>query len=312
MGVLDNNPIANVPALTSSSSSRQAVHSSKKTSASSSSIDNSPRQPSTQSFETPNTEEVVQFRSALSYTEVRDYAYPEFHPLHYGVRPEPEEPEVEEASEYPDAYMQDGGPPWREDPDLVSPVLISHGKGDRGSREYEFSVASADEIHGRAVALFDFIPENDNEAPLKEGQIIWVSYRHGQGWLVAEDPETGETGLVPEEYVQLIESGHGYTSSSAGVDDHSTKLETMPEEKEPIEELAHEQQGEIDEEGWVDEGPISEAEDTISKQVDNPDLPFKGKGVKEHQENIKSNSTTQTKSDDLVSELAESLEVTKL
>ena len=103
----------------------------------------------------------------------------------------------DEVGTYPDSYMRDGGPPWKEDSDLASPVVISHSVGDRISKEYEFSVASADEIHGRAVALFDFIPENENEAPLKEGQVIWVSYRHGQGWLVAEDPRTGETGLVP-------------------------------------------------------------------------------------------------------------------
>ncbi|KAF5092686.1 hypothetical protein D0Z00_004460 [Geotrichum galactomycetum] len=155
----------------------------------------------------------------MNYTEVRDYAYPEFHPLHYGVPLEPEEfdnedyeEEDDEVGTYPDSYMRDGGPPWKEDSDLASPVVISHSVGDRISKEYEFSVASADEIHGRAVALFDFIPENENEAPLKEGQVIWVSYRHGQGWLVAEDPRTGETGLVPEEYVQMI-TGHEYLSS---------------------------------------------------------------------------------------------------
>ncbi|OBA20268.1 hypothetical protein METBIDRAFT_16669, partial [Metschnikowia bicuspidata var. bicuspidata NRRL YB-4993] len=63
---------------------------------------------------------------------------------------------------------------------------------------------SPDEINLRAVALFDFVPENDNEVPLTEGKEIWVSYRHGQGWLVAEDPETGENGLVPEEYVAIL------------------------------------------------------------------------------------------------------------
>lgn len=63
---------------------------------------------------------------------------------------------------------------------------------------------SADEINRRAVALFDFSPENDNEVGLREGQVIWISYRHGQGWLVAEDPETGENGLVPEEYVDIF------------------------------------------------------------------------------------------------------------
>lgn len=63
---------------------------------------------------------------------------------------------------------------------------------------------SADEINKHAYALFDFNPENDNEVGLREGQIIWISYRHGQGWLVAEDPESGENGLVPEEYVEIF------------------------------------------------------------------------------------------------------------
>ncbi|KAA8909985.1 hypothetical protein TRICI_004288 [Trichomonascus ciferrii] len=139
------------------------------------------------------------FESALAYARVRDFAYPEFHPLHYGV-PQP----PPSASSSDEGRYLDDGPPWQEDADLASPVIKSHDVGDRISREYEFSVASADEIHGRAVALFDFTPENENEAPLREGQLIWVSYRHGQGWLVAEDPDTGETGLVPEEYVELI------------------------------------------------------------------------------------------------------------
>lgn len=63
---------------------------------------------------------------------------------------------------------------------------------------------SSDEINCRAVALFDFVPENDNEVRLAEGQVIWILYRHGQGWLVAEDPELGENGLVPEEYVEIF------------------------------------------------------------------------------------------------------------
>uniref|UniRef100_A0A060T373 ARAD1A07392p n=1 Tax=Blastobotrys adeninivorans TaxID=409370 RepID=A0A060T373_BLAAD len=142
---------------------------------------------------------IPQFQSALSYTDVKDFAYPEFHPLHYGVPQVPPSASVTEEGEPPN-----DGPPWSEDDDLASPVIKATDVGDRISREYEFSVASADEIHGRAIALFDFTPENDNEVPLKEGQIIWVSYRHGQGWLVAEDAETGETGLVPEEYVELI------------------------------------------------------------------------------------------------------------
>ena len=71
-------------------------------------------------------------------------------------------------------------------------------------------------MHGKAVALFDFARENENELPLIEGQVIWVSYRHGQGWLVAEDPKTRESGLVPEEYVRLFRDIEGGWSSLSG------------------------------------------------------------------------------------------------
>lgn len=76
------------------------------------------------------------------------------------------------------------------------------------SSDYDFPDQSSllDEINLRAIALFDFKPENDNEVELKEGQIIWISYRNGQGWLVAENPVTGENGLVPEEYVEVFGS----------------------------------------------------------------------------------------------------------
>lgn len=87
----------------------------------------------------------------------------------------------------------------------------------RFSRDYQFTIASPDEeMHGKAVALFDFERENENELPLVEGQIILVSYRHGQGWLVAEDPKTRESGLVPEEYVRLLRDIQGGLSSLTG------------------------------------------------------------------------------------------------
>lgn len=67
------------------------------------------------------------------------------------------------------------------------------------------SMGPDDELFaGESLALYAFEPLNPNELRLREGQIILVSYRHGQGWLVAEDPVTGEQGLVPEEYVRLV------------------------------------------------------------------------------------------------------------
>lgn len=87
----------------------------------------------------------------------------------------------------------------------------------RYSRDYQFTIASPDEeMHGKAVALFDFARESVSELPLKEGQIVWVSYRHGQGWLVAEDPKTGESGLVPEEFVRLLRDIEGGWSALSG------------------------------------------------------------------------------------------------
>lgn len=97
-----------------------------------------------------------------------------------------------------------------------SPGLRAYDES-RYSRDYQFTITSPDEeMHGKAVALFDFERENENELPLVEGQIIWVSYRHGQGWLVAEDPKTQESGLVPEEYVRLLRDIEGGMNSLTG------------------------------------------------------------------------------------------------
>ncbi|KAK8927523.1 hypothetical protein H634G_05216 [Metarhizium anisopliae BRIP 53293] len=295
------------------------------------------------------------FPSSLSYTLVRDFAYPAAHPMHYGPPPEPSRPpsglttpasETRRLSDPPasweprmpwDSWTSDGfsrghdippiqfgdGPPYSEDDDLQSPVVATrhrkhksssatlgqsrgragregdimsttnydsergyyvgtsgdgseryyvthggeangpggeyvtyppdqarHGHGyhypqqghqrdcgrpgsenssspsssgyhdldeSRYSRDYQFTITSPDEeFHGKAVALFDFERENENELPLVEGQIIWVSYRHGQGWLVAEDPKTQESGLVPEEYVRLLRDIEGGMNSLTG------------------------------------------------------------------------------------------------
>ncbi|KAI9705282.1 MAG: HOG (high osmolarity glycerol) pathway protein [Bogoriella megaspora] len=90
----------------------------------------------------------------------------------------------------------------------------------RFSRDYQFTIASPDEeMHGKAIALFDFARENENELPLLEGQVILVSYRHGQGWLVAQDPLSGESGLVPEEYVRLLRELNLEAAGEGGWDD---------------------------------------------------------------------------------------------
>ena len=109
----------------------------------------------------------------------------------------------------------------------------SFNNESRYSRDYQFTIASPDEeMHGKAVALFDFTRENENELPLVEGQVIWVSYRHGQGWLVAEDPKSGESGLVPEEYVRLLRDIEGDWAALSGEPPGTTDIteETIEEE----------------------------------------------------------------------------------
>ena len=100
---------------------------------------------------------------------------------------------------------------------VSSPGIEDDGEpgGGHHSHGHRFRIRSPDEpMHGKAVALFDFERENENELPLVEGQVISVSYRHGQGWLVAEDPRTHESGLVPEEYVRLLEDIEGGWNSN--------------------------------------------------------------------------------------------------
>lgn len=152
-------------------------------------------------------------------TVVTDYAYADDNPLRYGqfkhYNPYEEyQPDLDDGE-----YMGH-----------ISTTGISTNEGDYGyddTYDYEYneqfnlgaggqyySGNDADqegeedenvEINEQAIALFDFVPENDNEVGLTEGQIILISYRHGQGWLVAEDPNTGENGLVPEEYVEILD-----------------------------------------------------------------------------------------------------------
>lgn len=144
-------------------------------------------------------------------TVIKDYAYSQGNPLRYGhfeVYPEDEEDEEEEEDE--DEY------------DTNEILVLDYEYNDKfiygikgrtfagqdteeSEEEEEVDVEDENiEINRQAIALFDFVPENDNEVALTEGQVILISYRHGQGWLVAEDPNTGENGLVPEEYVEIL------------------------------------------------------------------------------------------------------------
>ncbi|KAL8766156.1 MAG: hypothetical protein Q9209_006996 [Squamulea sp. 1 TL-2023] len=157
-----------------------------------------------------------------------------------------------------------------------------HGNLDdsRYSKDYQFTIASPDEeMHGKAVALFDFARENENELPLAEGQVIWVSYRHGQGWLVAEDPKSGDKGLVPEEYVRLlrdIEGGWGSLSGDAANEQDllspvsaEPQSAVTPTQAEPIPiQSSHISNGNNNNNGLDKRPPVVSTFSTSSKDLD--------------------------------------------
>lgn len=124
-------------------------------------------------------------------TSIIDFAYDEGNPLREGYYDS--NYSAYEDDEYFDRELEEGP--------------SESGKGYVVENESDYQMDSnykSDIIDRKAIALFDFVPESDNEVGLTEGQIVWVSYRHGQGWLVSEDLESGKTGLVPEEYVKVI------------------------------------------------------------------------------------------------------------
>ncbi|KAK1047863.1 HOG (high osmolarity glycerol) pathway protein [Friedmanniomyces endolithicus] len=107
------------------------------------------------------------------------------------------------AASQPHLLPQPPGTPF--DPDTTMPLDTEKPSIPPPQNPRESLGPEDEELYaGRSLALYPFDPENSNELRLREGQVIMVSYRHGQGWLVAEDPESGEQGLVPEEYVRLL------------------------------------------------------------------------------------------------------------
>ncbi|KAG0370792.1 Rho GTPase activating protein 10 [Gamsiella multidivaricata] len=107
---------------------------------------------------------------------IRDFAYPTAHPYHCGLYPpEPayEESDIEEDDETEEDYDEQDQ--------------------DRDSN---------DRTQGHARGLYDFDAENSSELSFQEGEFLWVHCRQFPGWFLGE--MNGKTGLVPENYVQLL------------------------------------------------------------------------------------------------------------
>lgn len=175
--------------------------------------------------------EAPEFKSALDFCEVRDFAYPDFHPLHYGVPLS----EMQGTQDNSSGDLDNDGNTFSDDELRQVDMPVS---------EDPVVYYSPDDIYRRAVALFDFVPENDNEIELIEGQVVWISYRHGQGWLVAENLESGATGLVPEEYVQLMPGEEDEWVDDAEGEDAASKAESHNSDEVKLQEPVNASQAE--------------------------------------------------------------------
>lgn len=137
--------------------------------------------------------------STLGYISIKDFAYDENNPLRYGYVDDTEESILDNtglhATQMGNAAENDSS--------------LNHSSSDSEADKRNSIVMPQDYIiNQNAVALYDFEPENDNELPLLEGDHVFISYRHGQGWLVAETLDHSRTGLVPEEFVEFLHTSN--------------------------------------------------------------------------------------------------------
>lgn len=157
---------------------------------------------------------------------IKDFAYDISDPRHFGIYDDVEylDDDDEEDYEYEEDEVDDEEYPYNENdtPGYNEGMFTAKSAADndigRDGEEYgiytENNVATDDTYYGHedgnneilhAVALYPFVPENSNELSLVPNQLLIINYECGDGWLVAHDPETGETGLVPSEYIKMLE-----------------------------------------------------------------------------------------------------------
>lgn len=67
--------------------------------------------------------------------------------------------------------------------------------------------AGSSSILGKARALYDFEAENPTELAFAENDILCITYKQCEGWLVGY--KDNQVGLIPENYVELLKYSSG-------------------------------------------------------------------------------------------------------
>lgn len=173
--------------------------------------------------------------STAGYISVKDFAYDEANPLHYGYFDDEQDFDNEHSnnddnSNNENNHVFNNGILTTEVPDNHS--IDEEYDADFSPRPQSLLIPDDYIINQKAIALYDFEPENNNELELKEGDIVFINYRHGQGWLVAENLEKTKTGFVPEEFVSLLDSNQSSNDSQSesnhNITDNDSTAEDIP------------------------------------------------------------------------------------
>lgn len=218
------------------------------------------------------------------YTErpisIKDYAYTEENPMHYGIYDDNSEQD-EDSVEYSDYEGEIDGEESENGNDgtvftlrkedgengLDVSTEIELGKKMQLSTSADHKQRTQDMLRGgktqntstlsdndeesthdseqlepiiQAVALYPFEAENENELGLVPDQLIIINYEYGDGWLVAYDPESGRTGLIPSAYVQIIGDEEPETSEEASSDKKTAQSQMLKESFDNEEETGKE------------------------------------------------------------------------
>ncbi|KAJ2721881.1 HOG (high osmolarity glycerol) pathway protein [Coemansia sp. Benny D115] len=64
------------------------------------------------------------------------------------------------------------------------------------------AISGANTILGKARALYEFEAENPTELSFAENDILYITYKQCDGWLVGY--KDNQVGLIPENYVELL------------------------------------------------------------------------------------------------------------
>lgn len=160
-------------------------------------------------------------RSSVS---IRDFAYSADDPKHYGMYEEEELGEGETDDEEP---IYDGEGSGEEAVFTLKPDT-SHG-AITVNVNYDSKKEEQEDLEVQAVTLYPFKAESSNELELTTDQVIVIKYEYGDGWLVAYDPETNKTGLVPSSYVRVLGKDAPFAGDVLDEGETSTATRYLPE-----------------------------------------------------------------------------------